>query len=183
MAVKRTIALLMMLMLVLPAWQSRAFSATVSEYQIKAAFLYNFAKFVDWPSNASNDEKNIFKIGILGDDPFGAEISVIEKKLVRGMPLKIIRAASLSELGGCRVIFLSASIELQLAGILEQLCEKPVLTVGDTSGFAHQGVMINLITVGNKIRFQINQASADRAGLKISSHLLRLAIIVESETE
>lgn len=183
MAVKRTIVGLLMLMLVLPTWQNNAFSETVSEYQIKAAFLYNFAKFVEWPPTAVKNENTIFKIGILGDDPFKAEISVIEKKLVRGMPLRIIRAAALGELSGCRVIFLSASVQPQLADILAQLKEKPVLTVSDTSGFAHQGVIINLITVGNKIRFQINTEAAERAGLKISSHLLRLANIVESGTE
>ncbi len=178
MAVKRTIALLTMLLLVLPAWQGSVHGATVSEYQIKAAFLYNFAKFVEWPA-AAQKGSNDFKIGILGEDPFDEEIGVIETKLVRGKPLKILRAYSLSELHGCRVIFISASVKSQLADILERLKAQPVLTVGDTSGFARQGVMINLIAVGNKIRFQINSNAADRAGLKISSHLLRLATIVE----
>ena len=178
MAIKRTIALLM-LMLALPAWPGDVHPAAVSEYQIKAAFLYNFAKFVDWPPIAPGEEDNNFKIGILGDDPFGADIDVIENKQVRGMPLQIVRAASLNELWGCRVIFLAAGVRFRLRSILERLQERPVLTVSDTSGFAHQGVIINLITVGSKIRFEINPTAADRAGLKISSHLLRLADIVE----
>jgi hypothetical protein len=179
MAVKRTIALLMMLLLVLPAWQGSVHAQTVSEYQIKAAFLYNFAKFIDWPPDAPQGVSNDFKIGILGNDPFGSEINVIEDKLIRGKPLKILRAATLKELCGCEVIFISASVKPQLGQILRSLQTKPVLTVGDTSGFAQQGVMINLITVGNKIRFQINLEATDRAGLKVSSHLLRLADIVK----
>jgi len=180
MATKRTIALLTLVtMLVFPAWQVCVCAATVSEYQIKAAFLYNFAKFVEWPAAVSQKGSAAFKIGILGDDPFGADIAVIEKKLVRSKPLKILRANALDELSGCQVIFICASVEPWLADILERLQGKPVLTVGDTNRFAHQGVMINLINVGNKIRFQINPAAADRVGLKISSQLLRLADIVE----
>lgn len=179
MTLKRSITFL--LMLLLPAWQALpvcAQSPAISEYQIKAAFLYNFAKFVDWPPNAPGAPCDDFKIGILGEDPFGAAVGVIENKRVRGKPLKIFRAAVLSELSGCEVIFIGASVKSQLAEVLTGLHAKQVLTVGDTDGYARQGVMINLITVGNKIRFQINPEAAERAGLKISSHLLRLADIV-----
>lgn len=179
MALKRTITLLMLLLATLSLWPNGALSAAISEYQIKAAFLYNFAKFVDWPP-AENDRKTEeFKIGILGDDPFGGDIDVIDNKQVRGMPLKILRAYSLNELSGCQIIFLSASIEHELKAILELMRDRPVLTVSDTNGFAHQGVIINLINVDNKIRFEINSAAANHAGLKISSQLLRLAHIVE----
>jgi len=179
MAVKRTIALLAILLPILSVWSSIAMSAAIGEYQIKAAFLYNFAKFVDWPPDDTGQEKTEFKIGIIGDDPFGTDIDVIDNKHVRGMPLKIFRADSLNALGDCQIIFLSASIEDELKAILAQMQDRSVLTVSDTNGFAHRGVIINLIKVNNKIRFEINAAAAERAGLKISSHLLRLARIVE----
>ena len=169
----------MMLLAILSVRPNGVLSAAISEYRIKAAFLYNFAKFVDWPPAETGREKEAFKIGILGDDPFGNDIDVIDNKQIRGMPLKIFRADSLNELGGCQIIFLSASIEHELKAILAQMQDRPVLTVSDTNGFAQQGVIINLINVDNKIRFEINPAAADRAGLKISSHLLRLAHIVE----
>jgi len=168
-----------MMLAILWVLPNGALSAAISEYRIKAAFLYNFAKFVDWPSDDTGQEKKEFKIGILGDDPFGSEIEVIDNKQVRGMPLKILRADSLNELGGCQIIFLSAGVQDELKAIIEQMQDRPVLTVGDTKGFAHQGVIINLIKADNRIRFEINTAAADRAGLKISSHLLRLAHIVE----
>jgi hypothetical protein len=168
-----------MMLPILSVWPVSALPATIGEYRIKAAFLYNFAKFVDWPPAKAGHEKLEFKIGILGDNPFGTDIDVVKGKRIRGLPLKILQADSLSELGGCQIIFLSANIENELKTILEQLQSRPVLTVSDKNGFANRGVIINLVKENNKIRFQINPAAADRAGLKISSHLLRLAHIVE----
>ncbi|MDA8137420.1 MAG: YfiR family protein [Desulfobacteraceae bacterium] len=153
----------------------------VGEYQIKAAFLYNFAKFVDWPAcNACNDS-DFFIIGILGDDPFREEIEAIAGKSVKEKRLAIERSATLEGLKNCQVIFISASAKTDLPRILKKLKDQPVLTVGDTPGFAEAGVMINLYTADNKIRFEINPAAADQAGLKISSQLLKLARIVESK--
>jgi len=152
--------------------------APVSEYQVKAAFLYNFAKFIEWPQNADTADMQEFVIGIIGQDPFGSDISVIEGKSVNGQTLRVIQADSLNELKNIRVLFISSSAENRLGEILGKLRGQPVLTVGDTNGYANAGVMINLFKQESKIRFEINPAAAEEAGLRISSHLLRLARIV-----
>ncbi|NNJ99490.1 MAG: YfiR family protein [Desulfatitalea sp.] len=155
-------------------------AAPVSEYRIKAAFVYNFAKFVEWPTDPlpSPSPPAPFVIGILGKDPFGTEIEVLEGKRLRNRNLMIIRSDTIEELMNADVLFISASIKGRLTQVLERLNHRPVLTVSDTPGFAQGGVMINLYTQANKIRFEINPRVAERAGLKISSHLLRLARIV-----
>lgn len=153
----------------------------VSEYQVKAAFLYNFAKFVEWPPKRDGKASDQLVLGILGKDPFGDEIRTIEGKRVKDKTLRVIRADSLDELQNCDVIFISASVNAKLPGILKKLRGRPVLTVSDTPGFANRGVMINLFNLENKIRFEINPVAVERAGLKISSQLLKLARIVKQE--
>ncbi|MBI5895542.1 MAG: YfiR family protein [Desulfobacterales bacterium] len=182
MRLKRCIYILMVgWMLWSAAWPAIADPPPASEYQIKAAFLYNFAKFIEWPANAHVAEAQAFTIGILGQDPFGPDIAVIEGKPVKGKPLRVLHALTLEELKGCQVIFISAASAVELERILNNLKGKPVLTVGETEGFAYHGGMINLLTVENKVRFEINTRMAEQAGLKISSHLLRLAKIVSAE--
>lgn len=152
-----------------------------SEYQIKAAFLYNFAKFIEWPAGAPVSDAQTFTIGILGQDPFGPDIAVIEGKPVKGKSLRIVRGPTLDELKGCQVLFIGTTSGAEFQRILNHLKGRPVLTVGESAGFASQGGMIQLMTVENKVRFEINAEVAEKAGLKISSHLLRLARIVSSE--
>ncbi len=153
----------------------------VSEYQVKAAFLYNFAKFVDWPACESCEESRILMVGILGDDPFGKEIQTIDGKRVKNKVLQVVQSNTLKELQNCDVLFISSSAKAELPRILEKLKGRPVLTVSDTKGFAHSGVMINLFNLENKIRFEVNPVAVEQSGLKISSQLLKLATIVEPE--
>jgi hypothetical protein len=179
MIMKRIAGTLTFLIVLLHAVTAAAQQAPVSEYQVKAAFLYNFAKFVEWPDYAAISNRREFIIGIIGEDPFGPDISVIEGKYVNDKLLRVVRSDSLSELNNCHVLFISGSAASRLTEILGKLDRRPVLTVGDTHGFAYMGVMINLIRKDNKVRFEINQSAADRAGLRISSHLLRLAKIID----
>jgi hypothetical protein len=152
-----------------------------SEYQIKAAFLYNFAKFIEWPADAHLADAQTFTIGLLGADPFGPDIAVIEGKQVKDKPLRIVRGQTLEELKGCQVLFIGALPAADLERVLKTLKGRPVLTVGEAENFAHHGGMIHLMTVENKVRFEINVQTAEQAGLKISSHLLRLARIVSTQ--
>ncbi len=154
-------------------------SHTIGEYRIKAAFLYNFAKFVDWPKKGIDEQSEAFVIGIIGEDPFGSEIEVIKGKSVKGMALKVRRFEKIEDISDCKILFISASFEKDISRIQEHLKGNNILTVGDTEGFARQGVMVNLIKVENKIRFEINPEAAKAEGLKISSHLLRLAKIID----
>ncbi|MBT8341066.1 MAG: YfiR family protein [Desulfatitalea sp.] len=160
----------------IPLWPLSGKAAPVSEYRVKAAFVYNFAKFVEWPTGALPPAP--FVIGILGQDPFGMEIEVLDGKTLRNRDLVVIRSDTVEELMNSDVLFISASMKGRLTQVMERLNHRPVLTVSDSPGFAQGGVMINLYTQANKIRFEINPRIAERAGLKISSHLLRLARIV-----
>jgi len=147
----------------------------VSEYDVKAAFLFNFTKFVEWPPAAFADEHSLLKICVLGEDPFGKPLRELATGEVGGRRLTLKYLENLSHLESCHVLFVCRSERDRLPRILVDLHTAPVLTVGDTPGFTDQGGMINFILEGTKVRFDVNQEAAERAGLKISSRLLALA--------
>jgi hypothetical protein len=146
-----------------------------SESDVKAAFLYNFTKFVEWPSAAFADARSPLKICVLGEDPFGKTLRALMDEEVGGRPLSLLRLDNLSNPAACHVLFISRSEKKRLPQILAALGETPVLTVGDTPEFLEQGGIINFILEGSKVRFEINQEAAERVGIKISSKLLALA--------
>lgn len=148
-----------------------------NKYQVKAAFLYNFGRFVDWPANSSTDP---FVIGILGDDPFhGALEATVKDKTIDGRQVLVNRVVSIDAARNCQVLFISPSESQKLPSILNSLKGSPVLTVGETTGFARLGGVINFRIEDYRVRFEINVDAAERAGLKISSKLLSLARIVK----
>ncbi|MDY6951147.1 MAG: YfiR family protein [Thermodesulfobacteriota bacterium] len=146
-----------------------------SEYVLKAAFLYNFAKFVEWPEDTFPDGERVIGICVLGEDPFGHTLESIEGKIVKGRRVMIKLAESVADAKDCHVLFISRFHEKELVGILADLKHASVLTVGDGADFGERGGIIHFITVGNKLRFNINLEAAQRSGLKISSKLLKLA--------
>ena len=147
-----------------------------SEYQVKAAFLFNFAKFVEWPPGSFAGATSPMVIGILGDNPFGSDLEqTIQNKTINNRLIVIKPLPSLAEATNCQVLFISTSEKKRLAEIFDGLRGASVLTVGETDRFTEAGGMINFVEEGNKIRFQINDAAAKGAGLKISSKLLSLA--------
>ena len=143
--------------------ESRAETA-MPEYDLKAAFLSNFAQFVKWPKGGSGT------IGILGDDPFGGKLD----KALRGK-LSIRRSRRAEDLKDCQIVFVAKSERGNVGAIISSLGDANVLTVGDSDGFARQGGVIGFTMDGDKVRFEINSAAARRAGLVISSKLLQLA--------
>jgi hypothetical protein len=153
---------------------------TASEYDVKAAFLYNFTKFVEWPERAFHDDRSSVRLCVLGDDPFGRILRDIAAGEVAGRRLTVLGAPSLSDPAACQILFISRSEVKRLPAILRAVRNAPVLTVGDTTGFLEHGGIINFIPEGSRIRFEISQESAERAGLRISSKLLRLATRVVS---
>ncbi|UCF90634.1 MAG: YfiR family protein [Desulfobacterales bacterium] len=157
-----------------------AFSETSvpREYIVKAAFLYNFAKFVEWPADAFAEIRSPIVLGMLGEDPFGSALDSINHKSVGDREIVIQRLEKLADLKKCHMLFISRSEKNDLDSILAQLSGLNILTVSDMDGFALKGGIIGLFTVGNKIRFEINVDSAKRSGLQISSKLLKLAEIV-----
>lgn len=149
-----------------------------TEYQIKAAFIYHFAEFVDWPPQAFTGASSPMVIGILGENVFGDNLQrTINGKTVRGHPLQVKQFTSLAEATNCQVLFISASEKDNLPKILAQLQGGNTLTVGEKmDNFLSTGGMINLVIVEAKVRFQINNEAAKKAGLTISSKLLTLAV-------
>ena len=157
-------------------------SPAFSEYQVKAAFLYNFARFVEWPSNAFPDAQAPILLGVVGEDPFGGALEqVIKGKTVNGRELVLKRLTRQQDLKGFHMLFVSSSEARHLSQILESLKGKCVLTIGETEGFAQTGGVINFTLEENKVHFEINVDTAERAHLKISSKLLALAKVLKDE--
>jgi hypothetical protein len=145
------------------------------EYDVKAAFLFNFTKFVEWPPAAFTDEHSLLRVCVLGENPFGKALSLLMGDEVGGRRLSLTHLESLNKLESCHVLYVSRSERERLGQVLAAVRSAPVLTVGDTPGFIDQGGMINFILEGSKVRFDVNQEAAERAGIKISSRLLALA--------
>jgi len=150
------------------------------EYQLKAAFLFNFAQFVKWPADSFTNADAPFCIGILGDDPFGDALEeTIRGETIDNHRLTVVRAQRIEDLKDCQMIFVSRSEEGHVGEILSQLNSRPILTVSEVESFALDGGDIDFYLAGGKVRFEINPQSAERCGLKISSQLLNLGKIVK----
>ena len=177
MRVRTTPTLCLSLILLLAAGGVRAQDSQPSEYQIKAAFLFNFAKFVEWPLEAFAEPTSPFIIGILGENPFGDDFErTIRAKTVNNRPFTIKEIRSLPEARTCHILFINSSEKKRLSEIFESLRGVSVLTVGETERFVDTGGIINFVKESDKIRLQINDDAAKSAGLKISSKLLSLAL-------
>ncbi len=145
-----------------------------SEYHVKAAFLYNFTKFIEWPAQTPN----LVDICIVGEDPFGNILdATMRGKTLNSREIRIQRMKTGENPRGCRIAFMGAS-EHPRRSVLESLQETNTLTVGESPGFADHGGIINFVIKDNRVHFEINVDAAERARLKISSKLLSLAKIV-----
>lgn len=153
-----------------------------SEYQVKAAFLYNFARFIEWPTESFKDESSPLVVGVLGDDPFGGTLDqTINGKSINGRPLIARRLKWGQNLKDCHLLFICSSEKKRLAQILDSLKGVGVVTVSDLNNFCQQGGLIGFALEENKVRFVINTEVAVQARLRISSKLLSLAKAVLGE--
>lgn len=169
-----TMALLGVLLCVgIGSW-SPVRAAATGEYQVKAAFLYNFLKFVDWPADAISSPSTIC-IGVIGRNPFEGALDTLKGKSAKGRRVVVSHFRSIDEVKGCDLLYVGASEKPRLSQILRQAHNFHMLTVSDQDGFCEAGGMINLIFIKNRVGFDINVAAASRARLKISSQLLKLA--------
>jgi hypothetical protein len=161
-------------------------SSDSSEYLIKAGFIFNFAKFVDWPPTTFAQPDSPIVIGILGTDPFGAIIDQIvqDKKIGgRGFVVKRLkRGTDPKDLRDCKILFVGASERLHIDELVQIVRGLPILTVGETPGFAEHGGVIRFVLEDNRVRFEVNVEAARQAGLTISSRLLTLARIIQQAT-
>jgi YfiR/HmsC-like len=148
------------------------------DYQIKAAYLFNFIKYVDWPEEAFADPLSPIVIGIVGDDPFGSALpQVVVGKTVQGRDLVIRKYRAGEDLRSSQILFISASEKKRIPQLLASLLGSSTLTVADINGFLEEGGMIELFSEGNRVRFSIDLDATIRAKLKISAKLLNLARI------
>jgi hypothetical protein len=163
----------------LPFPRVGAEAKSFQEYEVKAAFLYRFAQFVEWPNSAFSTADAPVAIGVLGDDPFGAVLDqLVQGEIIHGRKVVVRRSSGIDDLKTCHVLFVSKSEKDRTPQILGALANAPVLTVGEIDGFAGRGGMINFYIQDNKVRFEINPDAARRCGLKISSKLLGLGRLV-----
>ena len=150
------------------------------EYIVKAGFIYNFTKFIKWPEDTFLYEEDEFLIGVIGSDPFGDILDTFAaKKTVKGRKLVIKRFSSIDEAKICHVLFVSSSEKDYLEDILSRLGGPSILFVGDTPGFAEQGVGINFYIQKNKVRIEFNKEALEKSGLKISSQLLNVGRVIK----
>jgi hypothetical protein len=147
----------------------------LDEYHVKAAFLYNFARFVDWPTEAFRDPGEPFSICVIGEDPFGRSLDdVVAGKAIGGRPVAVRRISNARQPGACQVLFVGSAADKHVLSVLDS-SKSGVLTIGDAANSTSGEVIIRFTMENEKIRFEINTVAADRALLHISSKLLSLA--------
>ena len=147
-----------------------------SQYQIEAAFIFNFAKFIEWPADAFAKPSSPLIIGVLGENPFGSALEqAVRNKTIGEHPLEVKEFVRAKDATNCHILFISSSEKRRLPEVLSGLGTASILTVSETEGFTEAGGMINFVADGNKLRFQINEGAAKKSNLKISSKLLNLA--------
>ncbi len=154
---------------------------SAGEYELKAAFLYSFTNFIEWPAGLFDGREPFFHLCLLGDDPFGPALDALERETSHGRRIKILRLSTSTEQALCQVLYISASESHRRRLLTGAAAERAgILTVSDMADFAADGGIIQFLMEGKRVRFAINAQAAQRAGLKISSKLLRLSWPLEA---
>ncbi len=164
--------------------QETGASEIYPEYQVKAAFLFNFARFVEWPPGAFSDATSPITLCVFGKDPFeGALEDTLRGRTVGGRALVTRHVGPDADMAGCHALFVPASEDARLPALLERLAGQPVLIVGETEHFGRLGGIVRFTLEDNRVRFIVNAASAKRAGLSINAKLLSIASAVIGRDE
>jgi hypothetical protein len=173
---RRIAASLLALTCLAQARCSSAADAEITEHQVKAAFIYNFAKYVEWPEAKDDSTDGRLFVCVVGNDPVGAELkAAVHDKTAKGKRLVVEHVEVGNDLRHCHMLFVGRD-GFDPAAVLDEVRDVPVLTVGDSDDFALRGGMINFRMQETKVRFEINAAAAEKARVRISSQLLKLAI-------
>lgn len=154
---------------------SAAIAQPLPEAQAKAAFVLNFARYVEWPEQIFASRTSPMTICIIGRDTLGPALTALESREIQGRPVKTRRLLYTEEANGCHLVFVSESEERHLAQTLHTLAGQPLLTVSDIDGFIDAGGAIGIVRGEARLQFEINRSALDQAKLKASSLLLRLA--------
>lgn len=150
------------------------------EYQVKAVFILNFAKFVEWPATSFMNDSGTINLCIVGEDPFGADLDSIRGEKVGNKIIAVEYLSATQPLNKCHIAFISRSEKNHLTKVVNALRGSGILSVGDTEGFAHHDVIINFYVEKNRVKFEINEDAAKSAGIRISAKLMNLAKIVRT---
>ena len=173
----KIVVLLLVLICVLPI---RTAFAQAGEYEIKAAFLYNFTQFVQWPESAFSAPDTPFQLCIIGEDPFGHILDdTVTSEFVGHHPIVVRRVQDVANTTACHLAFVAEKSSIPFEAVLEAVGDHPVLVVGELPNFAERGGTIAFRVVNRRIKLEVNLAAARTANLRISSKLLRLSTIVE----
>jgi hypothetical protein len=170
---------LAVLILGLEAGAAVAQEQSIPEHQVKAAFVYNFTKFVTWPAGSFPSPDAPIRLGIIGDDPLASALRVVEGREAQGRKVEVLRLSPGEKAAQCHVLYVAASAQDRAEDVLGRLRGSPVLTVGDSPRFTDRGGIINFVVSGERVRIQICAARAQLRGLKISSKLLSIAHVLE----
>jgi len=160
-----------MIALIALAAVSMALADDLTEYRLKAEYLYRFALFTEWP----DDVGDTLNLCVLGVDPFGAELDALQGKSVARRNIVVLRNITADALDGCQIIYVAPSAATDLRRLIEQTKGQPVLIIADTPGAARRGATLNMTVVNNHITFEANMLAARGARINLSSRLLRLA--------
>ena len=169
--------------LLLAGWTSlsaQAQTAAFREAEVKAAFLFNFAQFIEWPAKTFTNGTAPFVIGVLGDEAFGHVLNqMVQGETIGGRPILLKSRKRAEELTDCQILFIGRSENARLPQIFSTVSSAGALTVGETDHFTRLGGIINFVTThDNRLRFELHLANANRAGLKIDAKLLKVAQVV-----
>ncbi|MBI4566538.1 MAG: YfiR family protein [Planctomycetes bacterium] len=152
------------------------------EYVLKAGFLYNFAKYVEWPAEAFERPESPITIGVVGKDPFGGDLEdALKNKTVKNRAFAILRFPKPSDIQRCHILFVARSEKERVPRILERIRDWPVLTVGEEEEFARAGGALNILIENDKPKLEANPQAAEKARLKIDAKLLKAATLVKTE--
>lgn len=158
--------------------RAQSLSPQAYENQVKATFVYNFSRFIDWPAGTFTSGKSSLTVCALGDNPFGGALDSIKGKNVQGRKVKIERLTNFSKLEACQILLISSSEREHLKQILDSARHLRILTISEMSQFTQAGGIVALAMRKDRIHFSVNLAAANETGVKISSTVLRLATIV-----
>ena len=162
----------------------RAQNPRPTDYQVKATYLYNFGRFIEWPGKVAAAQGGSFTVCVLGQDPFGPSLdATLAGETIGGKTVVAKRISSAEESGDCQILFLSLTDDSRLNKIIADLDKKAVLTVSDMSQFVKRGGMIQFVLEGKKVRFEVNLTATQHAGLTLSSELLKVATAVKRDRD
>ena len=154
----------------------------VSEYKLKAAFIYNFSQFIEWPESSFSAPDAPFQICVVGDDPFGEILKPIQKRKYHTHPIEISYPKTVAEAESCRILYLDTQAKAsQWRDIIKNLGDTPVLTVTSNNDAMESGFCIGFVSLEGKTRWNMNLAAARKAQLKISAKLIEISVMIVGE--